>query len=398
MRIICIVCFQLVAAGFVCSQVKPEPFPILAWTGLPAREITAERFEELREMGITVALSDFGNAETMQKALDIAEKTGLKLVASCPELKSNPEQTANRFKTYPALAGYFLRDEPLVKDFRELGEWAKKIKESDPFHFCFVNLFAAINPQNAGPIGAKNYAGYLREFIENVPVEFISYDFYPVLTEGVHERWYESLETVAEESRKSGKPFWAFALASSYNNLHPLPTISALRLQQFSNLAYGAQGLEYWSYRMSSSLRDAPLDLNGNRTGTYDRIKSVNSEIHRLAWVFQGSKVISVKHTGTVIPRGTSRLEDLPWAIKVFETEGEGALVSVQQNGENQFFIIVNRDLNKNMTCFIHGYPQLKRVLKDGKIVEAMKYRPKLELEPGDMAIFMFPAKKPEKL
>jgi len=371
-----------------------KQIPIMAWSGIPAAETNLERFKELKEMGITINLANYPDAESMQKALDIARLIDMKMVSSCPELKTDWEKTVKKFMNHPALAGYFLKDEPIRKDFPELGEWAKKIVDLDTQHFCFVNLIASIHPTNTEALGTSSYADYVRTFAKEVPTQLLSYDFYPVLNDGVHERWYEGLEIFSAEAQKLNKPFWAFALASSYNELHPEPTIPALRLQLFSNLAYGAQGLEYWSHWMSQGLRSAPIGLNGKRTVVYDRIKTVNKEIQNLAGVFVGSKVVSVKHTGTVIPRGTTRLSTLPWAIKVFETEGYGALVSTLENGENTFFVVLNRDLEKRMSLIIYGEESLKRVLKDGSIVKAGIYDSKTEIEPGDVAVYMFPTKK----
>jgi hypothetical protein len=370
--------------------------PIVAWSGIPANETTVESFSELKEMGININLCNYPNVEAMQKALDIAQKVGLKMIASCPELKTDCENTVKRFMNHPALAGYFLRDEPVQKDFSELGEWVKKIKSIDNNHFCFVNLIAAIHPTKTEALGTNSYAEYIRTFAETVPMQQISYDFYPVLNEGIHERWYEGLEIVSNEAKKLKLPFWAFALASSYNELHPEPTIPALRLQMFSNLAYGAQGLEYWSYRMSQGLRSAPVGLDGKRTLIYDRIKQVNSEIQALSGVFAGAKVVSVNHTGTIIPRGTSRLSTLPKAIKVFETEGDGALVSTLENGGNSFIVVINRSLDKSMSYIILGDDSLKKVMKDGTIISAGRYGSKNDLEPGDMVVYLVPTQKKE--
>jgi hypothetical protein len=395
MKILLFVCvFAIVFLNSVLAQEKiasGKQIPIIAWSGIPAEETTVEKFTELKEMGVNINLCNYTDAESMKKALDIAKQVGLKVITSCPELKTDCENTVKRFRNHPALAGYFLRDEPIQKDFAELGEWVKKIKTIDSNHFCFVNLIAAIHPTKTEALGTKSYADYIRTFAETVPVQQISYDFYPVLNEGIHERWYEGLEIVSNEAKKLKLPFWAFALASSYNELHPEPTIPALRLQMFSNLAYGAQGLEYWSYRMSPGLRSAPIGLDGKRTVVYDRIKQVNSEIQALAGVFAGAKVVSVNHTGTVIPRGTSRLTKLPQAIKIFETEGDGALVSTLENGGNSFFVVINRSLEKSMSYIIFGDESMKKVLKDGTIVSAGNYNSKNELEPGDMAVYMFP-------
>ncbi|MEI7525923.1 MAG: hypothetical protein WCJ95_16390 [Mariniphaga sp.] len=120
----------------------------------------------------------------------------------------------------------------------------------------------------------------------------------------------------------------------------------------------------------------------------------VNSEIQNLAGVFVGAKVVAVRHTGVVIPKGTSQLSSLPSAIKVFETEGNGAIVSILENGANTFFMVVNRDLNKNLPIIIQGDASLKKVLKDGSTVKASVYSNTTEIEPGDVAIYMFPTKK----
>jgi hypothetical protein len=84
----------------------------------------------------------------------------------------------------------------------------------------------------------------------------------------------------------------------------------------------------------------------------------------------------------------------LPSAIKVFETEGNGAVVSILENGANSFFVVVNRDLNKSLPITILGDESLKRVLKDGSVVKAAAYSTVTEIEPGDVAIYMFPTKK----
>ena len=366
----------------------------MAWAGIPESETNLERFLELKEMGININLSNYPTADAMQKALDLAQTAGIKMVTSCPELKSDPEKTVRRFINHPALAGYFLRDEPVRKDFAELGDWAKKIEAIDKNHFCFVNLIASINTTKTDALGTSTYAEYVNTFATEVPSQLLSFDFYPILTEGIHESWYAGLEVFSAEAKKLSKPFWAFGLASSYNELHPIPTLPALRLQLYSDLAYGAQGLEFWAYWMSQGLRCAPIGLDGKRTMVYDRIKTVNNEIQNLSGVFVGAKVVSVKHTGVVIPKGTSQLTSLPSAIKVFETEGAGALVSILENGRNTFFVVVNRDLNKSMPFTILGDSSLKKVLKDGSIVKASAYANTGEIEPGDVAIYMFPTKK----
>ena len=375
-------------------------FPILAWYSIPAGETTVERYKEMKEAGINHSLSFFSNADQMQKALDVAENAGVKMLVACPELKKEPEKTVKRFMNHPALAGYHLIDEPKISLFPELSEWAKKIQAVDNKHFCYVNLFP--NFADSTQLGTTNYKEYVQEYIRQIPVQFVSFDYYPVMKDRLSKTWYENLELIATESKKADKPFWAFALTTNYDNDHVTPqTIAAMRLQVYSNLAYGAQGIQYFTYWSATSVnapsgedqRGAPISANGKRSVVYDRVKLMSQEIQNLAGVFLGSKVVSVRHTGLgKIPAGTIRLTSLPKAIKVLDTNGAPAIVSVLQNGENAFLVVVNKDFLSSINLTVFGNDSLKKILKDGTIVPASVYESSLELEPGDAAVYMFPA------
>src|SRR5688500_9822617 len=189
-----------------------KQIPILAWASFPAGESNVERLRELKEMRINISLSNYSNADGMQRGLDLAREVGIKMVSSCPELKTDVENTVKRFRDHPSLAGYFLRDEPVRKDFAEIGAWARKIEALDPKHFSFVNLMASIHTTNTDALGTDSYEAYVRSFAAEVPSQVLSFDFYPVLKSGVHESWYAGLEIFSAEAKKLEKPFWAFAL------------------------------------------------------------------------------------------------------------------------------------------------------------------------------------------
>jgi len=209
----------------------------------------------------------------------------------------------------------------------------------------------------------------------------------------LRENWYENLEIISKEARISNKPFWAFALTVSHGN-YPIPTLSELRLQIYSNLAYGAQGIQYFTYwtplkKTEWNYQHGPIsDVSKQRTEVYDRIKIVNREIQSLAGVFLGAKITSVAHTGSVIPNGTKRLGQLPSKIKKIETTGVGAIVSFLEKGEENFVVIVNRDFHNSMKLVLEGDATLKKILKDGTIVPANTYLNTLEIDPGDIAIY----------
>ncbi len=418
MRKIIIVGFlAILSIGFANAQEKIKSggvMPVMSWGGIPQNEVSVENYKKLKEVGVNIDIAFFSNANAIASALDAAGKAGIKLMISCPELKSSPEQTANRFKNHPALEGYYLGDEPGKQLFQEFADWAKKLKAVDGKHYSFVNLYPNIN-SNQSKFGTKDYKEYIDSFDQLFPAPFISFDFYPVVDGAVHPRWYENMEFFANKYKTDGRPFWAFTLTTSYlaysddagqpslndffqlyktytpekTYVHGIPTLAELRLQTFVNLAYGAQGIEYWSFRGFGS----PLDAQGRRTVVFDRLQTVSREIQNLSGVFLGAKVVSVAHTGLDIPNETKRLSQLPDPILLLETIGEGAVVSLLENGKNTFLVIVNRDFRNAMKLILYTDDSVKRLLKDGTLIPANEYANASEVGPGDVSIYMFPTK-----
>lgn len=386
------------------ERLKPEgDIPILAWIGVPENETTIERFSELKSSGININFSAYSSVEAVEKALNVAQKTGVKLMFSCPELKSEPEKTVKRLMKHPALFGYHLKDEPGAPEFPELNAWVKRIQAIDTKHPCYINLFPnyAAREQlfdkdfKLQP-GKDVYTEYVEAFLKDVTVPFISFDHYPVVEKNgikmLRPEWYKNLETIAAASRQSRLPFWAFALSVAHGP-YPIPSVAEIRLQLYSNLAYGAQALQYFTYwtpgiNPNWDFHDAPIGLDGKRTIVYDRIKLVNSEIQNLSGVFLNARLISVSHTGSHIPSGTSRMDKLPDPIKVLETSDGGAIVSVLEKGNHRFLVIVNRDFQNAMKITISTDDKVKRVLKDGTLINANSYTYTLEVDPGDVVIY----------
>src|SRR5688572_3935949 len=89
-----------------------DRIPVLAWHGPPADETTVERYRELADAGFTHNYSNFPNSAAMAAALDVAQSAGIKQFVAIPELATAPAEVAGRFKNHPALAGYYLADEP----------------------------------------------------------------------------------------------------------------------------------------------------------------------------------------------------------------------------------------------------------------------------------------------
>ena len=405
-KILLLSLFIISCLGSTIAQEKLESkgeIPILAWYSIPANQTTVERYREMKEAGITYSLSFFSNLAELQKALDVASKVGVKIVASCPEMKTDPDKTIKALMNHPALAGYHLTDEPPYQKLKELGEWGTKIQSIDNKHFCYVNLFPNF-ADTVKQLGIGSYRKYVFDCDKLIPLKFLSFDYYPVMKDRLMKTWYENLEQFSEEAKKANKPFWAFALTTTYDDNHVHPqTLAAMRLQVYSDLAYGAQGIQYFTYWSATSVntpsgedqRGAPISVAGTRSAVYDRVKQMSQEIKNLSGVFYGAKMLWVRHFGkAMIPQGTIRLTTLPEQIKVLDTGGAPALVSLLGNGPNTFMVVINKDFVNTINLTVYGDETVKKVLKDGTIVPASAYDATIELDPGDAAIYMYATKK----
>lgn len=386
----------LLFSGSLCAQNKLQStghIPILGWFSIPAEEATIPRYQEMKDAGFDISFSFLKSPEEVQQSLDAAQGAGMKIVISCPELKTETEKTVKRFMNHPALAGYFLRDEPAMDAIAELGNWAKKVNAVDPKRFCYVNLFP--NYATSTQLGTSDYREYVNKFAKEVPLHFLSYDSYPLTSaKGVYEKWHQNLEIFSDEAKKAGKPFWGFAQSVLFDDFHESPSLATMRVQMFTNLAYGAQGLQYFTYwtpvSSAEDFRGAPITLDGKRTTVYDDIKTLNQEIKNLAGVFYGAKVLSLSYTGNEIPVGTNRLSILPAPLKVLETGGKSALVSVLENGDKRLIVIVNMDYKEKMSLTLLGNDSLERIMKDGTIVLANTYANTIDVAPGDIVIYKY--------
>jgi len=286
--------------------------------------------------------------------------------------------------------------EQLLGEFAELDSsdalaaWAKRIQARDADHPCYVNLYPNYAPPDA--LGTPTYAAYVERFVAEVPVSFISFDHYPVVGQSLRGEWYANLEVVSAAARKANKSFWAFALAVAHGP-YPVPTVAHLRVQAYSNLAYGAQGLQYFTYWTTKSdtwnFHEGPIRADGTRSPVYDRVRDLNREVQAMRAVFLGARVLSVTHTGAALPAGTRRFAaEAP--VESLETAGQGAVVSRLAKADRQFLVVVNRDINAGMRMdlrFKQG-TGARLVKRDGSLADEVKTAARIDVAPGDAVVF----------
>jgi hypothetical protein len=385
-----VVCWQN-----VFSANAPE-MPIIAFQGVPGWRTLEEHFKTFSECGFTVSHSSYPSLDVLVKACRYADKYGVRILGQCPEMVSNPTRAARTLKQEKGFFGYFMQDEPTAPELPERQKEIDPLKAIDTTHVFYINLFPYYHESWIEPaLKVKTYPEYLKA-ASATACQQISFDYYPITTAGVRPTWYHNLEMVRKESLASGKPFWGFVLSVPHNvpftpgTYYPTPTFGALRLQVYSNLAYGAQAIQYFTYwtpqPINYEFHDAPISLEGKKTSTYDVVQKMNRELKTVSKLFYGAKILSVHHLGT-IPEGTTRQTEMPVNIRSLKIKGKkGAVVTQLEKGGHRYLAIVNKDHEANMTANIQRSNNTPRHLTKTLNEEPMKTS--YTVNAGDILLF----------
>ena len=363
--------------------------PIIAYYGVPQEYSTEANFQAFRECGFTASIFEYNSLQALVEACKVAEKCNIKIIGNCPEIHKQPLRAAQALKSEKGFGGYFLKDEPSAPEIQEAQKVIQQLKHADESHLFYINLLPYYYEQILDKTKTKTYSAYLQT-ASSTSCQQISFDYYPILTTGLRDTWYYNLEMIRNESLSVGKPFWGFVLSVPHTD-YPQPTIGALRLQIFSNLAYGAQAIQYFTYWTPPSygnfnFHDAPFSQDGKKTNTYRLVQMMNRELKPLAKLFYGAKVIAVNHLG-VIPKNTYRQTVLPENIASLRIVGrEGAVISQFEQNGHKYLAIVNKNYKDTMTVRIKAKNTTPRHLTKNLQEERMKTA--YTVAAGDILLF----------
>ncbi len=407
--------FAATVAGLSVVLAAHAEIPVVGWW-LPEWGATTVNYVRAREAGFTHLTYGPADIAAVKSHLDMAAEAGIKLIVTVPD-QGDPAELARAVKDHPAFAAYLLADEPNAKLLPKLGERAKRLQTVDNVHTSYINGCGTILECDNPPqwYGTPDLRSYIELLLETVPTKMLSFDEYPILAWEknssrqapfrnvsnltLREDWYEALEIFADFSRKKGLPFWGFALSTAFktgSTVYPVPLLAHVRLQHYSNLAYGAQGLQYWAYwppipPTDMNMHTGVVGTNGCHTAVTDNIRRFNEEFRARSFVFNGAKLSGVWHTGSTIPKCTHRLEKLPQGVTLLETPDGGAVVSVLVNRGSRYLVVVNRSPTDEMTLKIGFSSPAERILENGRAVSTKDHDDEYWLDAGYAEIFKLP-------
>lgn len=187
----------------------------------------------------------------------------------------------------PAIWGDYPVDEPNSKDFAHINKVIKRYIELFPDKIPFINLYPnyASIPKNTdeetiSQLGNMSYQEHIDQYVREIELPYISFDFYPYTNPNVFAKYLENLDIVAKACKKSNKEMWVIIQTGAWKAEDILDAYQ-LDWQVYLCLAYGTTAIIHASY--SKGWWDETtscVNLQGEKNVTYDYAKDINSVLH----------------------------------------------------------------------------------------------------------------------
>ena len=253
-----------------------------------------------------------------EQEMNIAQQYGLRAqfrhgwispaALNTPAERKQLDALVERIHTHPALYSYFIRDEPSSGHFADLGRLIAHLRELDPKHPAYINLY---------PIYAKNvelgtkgdavtaYREHLKQYLDVVKPSLLSYDHYQFAVAGDGDLYFLNLAMIRQAAQQAGVPFLNIVQAASWkwDPEMRVPTGDEMRYLVYTTLAYGAQGISYYIYCCPGHTGGIALP-DGTPTPAYHTLKSLNREFVAIATELQPLGSLGIYHAG-MTPPGT---------------------------------------------------------------------------------------------
>lgn len=269
-----------------------------------------------------------------ERELDVLQRPGLRGLLTDPLLTpaalEDPQKRESldaliaRVRQHPALYAYHLTDEPSADQFPALGRLVAYLRERDPAHLAYINLFPtyASNEQ----LGTKGntvaaYNEHLRQYVEVVRPGLLSYDHYQFTNSTDEPGYFHNLALMRAKSLAADLPFLNIVQASNWvpgSAASPraprVPNGDEMRYLVYTTLAYGAQGISYYVYNCPNHEGGMAL-ADGAPTPLYHALKPLNREFVTVAKELQPMKSVGVFHAGMQPPGAVPLPKDSPFTL-----------------------------------------------------------------------------------
>jgi len=221
-----------------------------------------------------------------------------------PDTKQKLDALVDYCKQHPAFYSYYIIDEPSATTFKDLGRLTAHLRERDPAHMPYINLFPTYaNNQQLGTSGDTTtaYRAYLNQFVDVVKPMLLSWDNYQFYKNHDGDQYFLNLAMIRTKAQEANLPFLNIVQAASWDAGVRVPVPDEMRFLVYTTIAYGAQGISYYVY-YAVNHKGGLADANGATTPLYEAVKPLNAEFVSIVSQLQPLKSTGVYHTSLKEP------------------------------------------------------------------------------------------------
>lgn len=327
-------------------------FTLFGWVSPPASLADSARYAEVAGAGLNLvlpALDDTGGIADVGMQLDLAQQNGLRVIAWDERFQALADTDVNADSVidvivadrsgHPALAGYYLGDEPSPAAFSLLAGIHRKLRERDPVHPGWNNLFGYQIFGAEGP-----FLDYTVGYLDSIRPAVLCNDQYDFLQTGDRGQFVKNAVLLNELARARGIPFWCVIQLTAHHIFRDLDE-GELRWQVSHLLAYGARGVGYFTYWTPPAdtfwnWQPAVISAEGARTAWYDVLAAFNPRVRTAGEVLARTAWITTQHAGSVPEGGQGFVAD-DWIAAV---EGRAAIGQFADPGGARYALVANSD------------------------------------------------------
>lgn len=124
-------------------------YPIIGWLNLPEELSTARVFANIRQSGVNVFMTCAGEHNAILRQLDLAAEHGIGALvcdprfvpSEAPAWQDETRAALREYGRHPGAFGFFIRDEPAVRDFANVARMVALLQTEAPQKIAYVNAF-----------------------------------------------------------------------------------------------------------------------------------------------------------------------------------------------------------------------------------------------------------------
>ena len=306
-----------------CATPSDDAF-MVGVSGFSKAVCNEQGVKDLKEIGADfvrcIKISD-------RETLDLLEKYGVKAVVNgvVPSWWGGKTEWAGlmhekrpltvyakakeKFVPHPAIIAMDIGDEPSKSDLPYYAKVVKYLNGELPGVAFTLNLFpsygshiARTPEERLKQLGTASYEDYIRTFCELFPtMQEVSFDFYPYSAPPAEVESYllrrlADFSIVSRACREYNRRL-AFCLQANSLFKELEMDLPRLRYQAFTALAFGTRRV-VWECYTPSWWENNILEKDGSKTPRYDRVRTVNAELHALTRDFARFRPIGTRLEG----------------------------------------------------------------------------------------------------